>query len=81
MGHYECKGCGYRYDNCECKKAKIPPKPIAPQVLKSTQNFGQLSHTQVPSTNLGWKCPGCGSCYAPHIQKCYTCGVPTYATS
>ncbi len=22
----------------------------------------------------GWKCPGCGSCYAPFVQKCSECG-------
>ena len=23
--------------------------------------------------NEGWKCPGCGSCYAPWVPKCSTC--------
>jgi uncharacterized OB-fold protein len=22
----------------------------------------------------GWKCPGCGSCFAPWVAKCDTCG-------
>ncbi len=23
--------------------------------------------------NEGWKCPGCGTCYAPWVPKCDTC--------
>lgn len=23
--------------------------------------------------NQGWECPKCGSVYAPHIVKCFTC--------
>lgn len=31
--------------------------------------------------NTGWRCPGCSSCYAPHITKCFTCGQTwTYNT-
>jgi hypothetical protein len=22
---------------------------------------------------IGWKCPGCGKCYAPHIDQCNKC--------
>lgn len=25
--------------------------------------------------NEGWKCPGCGKCYAPSVVQCYTCGI------
>lgn len=78
MVHFvECRGCGKVLLNCECKKAQVRPNPITP---KNTQNFGQMSTVPVQTTNMGWKCPGCGSCYAPHVQKCYNCGVPTYAT-
>jgi len=28
----------------------------------------------LPDQRLGWTCPGCGSCYGPHIAKCFTCG-------
>ncbi len=24
--------------------------------------------------NEGWKCPGCGVCFAPFVLKCDTCG-------
>ena len=31
--------------------------------------------------NEGWKCPGCGSCYAPWKAKCEICGpVQDYNT-
>ena len=28
----------------------------------------------------GWKCPGCGACYAPFVQKCDSCGPATAVT-
>ena len=31
-------------------------------------------------TNLGWECPKCGGCYAPHVSKCSACPVNTYTT-
>jgi hypothetical protein len=36
-----------------------------------------------PWPDLGWRCPGCGSCYAPHIEKCTSCAKPevTYANN
>lgn len=30
--------------------------------------------TMPSETPLGWKCPGCGACYSPHVEKCSTCG-------
>jgi hypothetical protein len=24
----------------------------------------------------GWRCPGCGKCYAPWVGECTTCGQP-----
>lgn len=28
-------------------------------------------HLQV--RNLGWECPKCGRCYAPHVDRCDVC--------
>ncbi|MCK9569765.1 hypothetical protein M0R72_12550 [Candidatus Pacearchaeota archaeon] len=25
--------------------------------------------------NNGWKCPGCGRCYAPHVSECKACNA------
>ena len=25
----------------------------------------------------GWKCPGCGRCYAPWVAECRPCSPPT----
>lgn len=25
---------------------------------------------------MGWKCPGCGACYAPIITECRRCNAP-----
>lgn len=27
--------------------------------------------------NEGWRCPGCGRCYAPFVSKCEQCGAFT----
>jgi uncharacterized OB-fold protein len=29
----------------------------------------------------GWKCPGCGACYAPFVSKCSNCGPQTVKTT
>lgn len=29
--------------------------------------------------NMGWCCPGCGRCYAPHIACCGACQPMTIA--
>jgi hypothetical protein len=29
----------------------------------------------------GWRCPGCGKCYAPWAGECTTCGKPGFASS
>ena len=26
--------------------------------------------------SMGWKCPGCGRCYAPSVPECSRCGQP-----
>lgn len=30
--------------------------------------------------NDGWKCPGCGRCYAPWMPECTKCGPPKAET-
>lgn len=30
---------------------------------------------------MGWQCPGCGSCFAPHVRQCEYCLPRTYCTS
>lgn len=34
-----------------------------------------------PVVPTGWRCPGCGACYAPHVGKCWTCGTVTLTTT
>lgn len=29
----------------------------------------------------GWKCPGCGACYAPFVHKCQSCGPKATTTT
>lgn len=32
----------------------------------------------------GWKCPGCGACYAPHVSACVHCqpkAIPAITTT
>lgn len=24
---------------------------------------------------IGWRCPGCGRCWAPHVDRCGECGA------
>lgn len=30
--------------------------------------------------STGWRCPGCGKCYAPWVASCGTCPIPVPAT-
>lgn len=30
--------------------------------------------------SMGWKCPGCGGCYAPWVAACQTCAPRTITT-
>lgn len=47
-----------------------PPKEVKPLTVGVP--------TRQVSPMYGWVCSGCGSGYAPHVQKCSSCG-PSYS--
>lgn len=57
---------------CGCSQPKIggctacnpggnPSWPVIPGPLQS-------------APQMGWRCPGCGACYAPTMMQCIHCG-------
>lgn len=41
----------------------------------SNMEFGQWYQL---ISNMGWKCPGCGRCFAPHVNECAYCQPAAY---
>ena len=71
-------------DTCDCERLTraalgLDEPPTDPQPF-DVRDYPMAfpSHVDNPGDTMsaptGWKCPGCGSCYAPHFPKCTTCG-------
>ena len=31
-----------------------------------------------PPNTMGWQCPRCGNCYAPHVPSCFKCNKESH---